>query len=182
MPERQMKEILGDEMGADYKKTWDLAKYLNGRTKFEILAAQHIAAKKGMAQMLPLLSQIFENQQLLAQLNKTGWTIDALELVSMFMEISEWSNRKDLVRKMTPQEIQFQMGMAQAEKGQMAKVHGQMAIDQNRGKIQSDINSEKNDARATEIVLRRAMESALQPEMLTGAAGGGFGTEEATGM
>jgi len=132
--------------------------------------------------MLPLLSQIFENQQLLAQLNKTGWTIDALELVSMFMEISEWSNRKDLVRKMTPQEIQFQMGMAQAEKGQMAKVHGQMAIDQNRGKIQSDINSEKNDARATEIVLRRAMESALQPEMLTGAAGGGFGTEEATGM
>jgi hypothetical protein len=182
MPEKQMKEILGDEMGADYKKTWDLAKYLNGRTKFEILAAQHIAAKKGMAQFLPLLSQIFENQQLLGQLNKTGWTIDAVELVSMFMEVSEWSNRNDLIRKMTPQEIQFQMGMAQVEKGQAAKVHGQMAIDKNRGQIQSDINSEANDARATQIVLRRAMESALQPEMLTGEAGGLFANEEATGQ
>jgi len=57
-----------------------------------------------------------------------------------------------------------------------------MAIDKNRGQIQSDINSEANDARATQIVLRRAMESALQPEMLTGEAGGLFANEEATGQ
>ena len=71
MPEKQMVEILGDEIGAQYAKEFDLEKYLNGRTKFEVLAAQHMSAKKGMAQMLPLLSQIFENQFLLQQLNQT---------------------------------------------------------------------------------------------------------------
>jgi hypothetical protein len=179
MPESQIKDILGDELGNEYSEKFDLEKYLNGRAKFEVLAAQHMAAKKGMAQMLPLLSQIFENQQLLAQLNKTGWTIDALELVSMFCEISEWTNRADLVRRMTPQEISFMQNMEQM--GPMAKVRGQMAVDNNRAKNNTDINSEKNDARASDIVLRRALESSMTPEVLTGQVGGPFGEEGATG-
>jgi hypothetical protein len=180
MPEKQIVEILGDEMGETYSKAFDIQKYLNGRTKFEILAAQHIASKKGMAQMLPLLSQIFENQQLLKQLNDTGWTIDVLELVSMFMEISEWSNRKDLIRRMTDEEKQHMMQMQQL--APMAKVKGQMAVNQQKGQISAGNTAQKNDARAMDIVLRRGLESALEPEVLTGQAGGQFGAEQATGQ
>jgi len=179
MPEKEIVEILGDELGADYVKHFDMEKYLNGRTKFEVLAAQHMAAKKGMAQMLPLISQIFENQQLLQQLNKTGWTTDAVELVSMFMEISEWTNRKNLIRRMNKQEISFMTGMAQM--GQQGQLQGKMALQAQKGQQQSDLNMEKNDARATDIALRRVMESAIGPELLTGQTGGGFGQELATG-
>jgi hypothetical protein len=180
MPEKQISEILGEEMGESFAKEFDIDKYLNGRTKFEILAAQHIAAKKGMAQMLPLLSQIFENQQLLKQLNDTGWTIDAKELVAMFMEVSEWSNRKDLIRRMTPQEIQHQQQMQQA--APQAQLQGKMALQAQKGQQASDTNSEKNDAKAFDIVLRKGMESALEPEVLTGQAGGQFASEGATGQ
>jgi hypothetical protein len=176
MPEKQFKAILGDEMGSAYSKTFDLEKYCNGKTKFEILAAQHLAAKKGMAQMLPLISQIFENQQLLKQLNQTGWTIDALELVAMFMEISEWTNRANLIRKMTPQEIKFQMGMQQMA-GPMGKAQAQMQVDKNKGQIQSDINSESNDARSTDILFRHMLENAMGSEVLQGQSGGTYGEE-----
>lgn len=175
MPEKQLAEILGDEMGEEYGKAFDLQKYLNGRTKFEILAAQHIASKKGMAQMLPLLSQIFENQQLLKQLNDTGWTIDVLELVSMFMEISEWSNRKDLVRRMSDEEKQHMMQMQQM--GPMAKVQGQMALNKQKGEIAAGNTAEKNNARAMDIVLRKGMEAAMEPEVLTGESGGKYGEQ-----
>jgi hypothetical protein len=180
MPEKQLVEILGEEAGPEFAKAFDLEQYLNGRTKFEVLAAQHLAAKKGMAQILPLMSQIFENQQLLKQLNDTGWTIDAVELVSMFFEISEWSNRKDLIRRMTPDEIQHQQMMQQ--QGPMAQVQGKIAVDKNKAAMKSDLNSEQNNARATEIVLRRSLESAMSPEVLTGEAGGQFGAEGATGQ
>jgi hypothetical protein len=180
MPEKQIINILGDELGEEYVKTFDMEKYVDGRCKFEILATQHMAAKKGMAQTLPLLSQIFENQQLLRQLNQTGWTVDALELVAMFMEISEWTNRKDLIRRMTPQEVKFMQQMS-AQAAQQ-KVAGQMAVNQQKGAITSDINSEKNDARAMDISLRRALESSITPELLTGQPGGQFGNEQATGM
>ena len=180
MPEKQLVEILGDEAGEEFAKTFDLEMYLNGRTKFEVLAAQHMAAKKGMAQMLPLLSQIFENQQLLKQLNDTGWTVDALELVSMFMEISEWSNRKDIIRRMTDEEKQHQQQMQQ--QGPMAQVQGKIAVDKNKAQMKSDLNSEQNNARATEIVLRRSLESAMSPEVLSGQPGGQFGDENATGQ
>ena len=176
MPEKQFRDILGDELGTEYLKKFDLEKYCNGRSKFDILAAQHLAAKKGMAQMLPLISQIFENQQLLKQLNQTGWTVDALELVSMFCEISEWTNRANLIRKMTKQEVQFQLGM-QGLTGPAAKAQAQMQIDKNKGQIQTDINSEQNDARASDILFRHMLEGAMSPEIMTGAAGGGYAGE-----
>ncbi len=176
MPESQFKTILGDELGTDYIKNFDLEKYCNGRTKFDILAAQHLASKKGMAQMLPLMSQIFENQQLLKQLNQMGWTVDALELVAMFCEVSEWTNRSNLIRKMTPQEIKFQMGMQQMA-GPMGKAQAQMQVDKNKGQIQSDINSESNDARATDILFRHMLENAMGSEVLQGQAGGNYAGE-----
>lgn len=163
MPEKQIAMVLGDELGQQYEDAFDLEKYLHGRSKFEVLAAQHLAAKKSAAQLLPLLAQIFENQQLLSQLNQLGWTVDALEMVNMFMEISEWTNRRDLIRRMNPQEMQFMQAMKQ-QAGQQ-KLGQQIAIDNNRARNTSDLNSEKNDARATDITLRHALEQSIAPDI-----------------
>jgi hypothetical protein len=179
MPEKQLIDILGDEMGSKYLKTFDTIKYLNGKLKFECLAAQHIAAKQGMAQILPLMVQMFENQQLLKQLNAMGYTVDVKELCAMFFEVSEWTNRADVIRKMTPQERAMMMQTIQA--GANAQTTGKAALQAQAAGQQSDINSEKNDARASDIVLRHMLENAMQPEVLTGAAGGGYGEELGTG-
>lgn len=175
MSEDQMERILGDELGKEYMKNFDVEKYLNGRSKFEVLATQHLAAKRGMAQMLPVISQIFEGQ-LLQQLHQIGWTIDPLELVMMYMEVSEFTNRYNLVRRLTPQEKQQMMQMQQA--GAMAKTQGQMAIDNNNAKNQDALQAGKNDAQAEQIVLRKAMEHAMLPEVLGGGAGGDYASEE----
>jgi hypothetical protein len=177
MPEKQINEVLGDELGHEYVETkFDLEKYLNVKAKFEVLAAQHLAAKRGMAQTLPLMMQLFENQQLLANLHQTGWTIDVLELANMFYEISEFTNRRDVIRRLNQQEMQY---MQQAQPNpEMMKAQGKIAVDNNAAKNQSDINAEKNDARSTDIVLRHALESAEEPMVIQGQAGGPYQATE----
>lgn len=109
--------------------------------------------------------EVFQNQQLLQNLHQTGWTIDVVELVNMFFEISEFTNRREVVRRMNKQELASMQGNDPT----MNKIKGQIAVDNNRSKNQSDLNAEKNDARATEIVLREGLEQTLRPEVLTGA-------------
>ena len=98
----------------------------------------------------------------------------------MFFEISEWSNRKDLIRRMTDEEKQHQQMLTQ--QGPAAQVQGKIAVDKNKAALKSDLNAESNSARATEIVLRRSLESAMSPEVLTGQAGGPYGEEGASGQ
>ena len=172
MPEDQFKDILGEELGTEYAAGFDQEKYLNGRTKFEILATQHLAAKRAMAQVMPLLSSIFENQALLANLHQVGKTIDVGELCAMFMETSEFTNRYDLVREMNEKEKEFMVQQAQLAGGMGAQK--QMAIDNNKSRNQSDINYEQNDAKAVQIALRHTLEKAIEPEMQGGEAGGGY--------
>jgi hypothetical protein len=176
MDEEQMKDILGEELGESYAQSFDAEPYLNGRTKFEVLATQHLAAKKAMAQMMPLLSSIFENQQLLANMHQAGKTVDVIELVSMFLEVSEFTNRYTLVRDLNQKELAFMTQQAQMA-GQQA-AGKQMAIDNNKARNQSDINYEQNDAKAVDIALRHTLEKAIEPEMQTGEAGGQFAATE----
>ena len=81
---------------------------------------------------------------------------------------------------MTDEEKQHQMQMQQA--GPNAKVKGQMALNQQKGQIQQGNTAEKNSARAMDIVLRKGLESAMEPEVLTGQSGGPFGAEGASGQ
>ena len=104
LPMSEIKKILGEEMGADFKL--DVDDFMNSQDKFEVLAGAHLAAKKAMAQILPMLVQMLESPQLLPQLNRMGWTIDAKELLEMVYEMTEWRNSRQVIRRMTPQEQQ----------------------------------------------------------------------------
>jgi hypothetical protein len=96
--------ILGKELGDAFE--FDAQNFYQSEDRFECLAGAHLAAKKAMAQALPLLVQIFENAPLIQQLNAIGWIVDVKLLLEMFMEVSEWKDSRELIRPMTPQEQQ----------------------------------------------------------------------------
>lgn len=102
MPVSEIREILGQNLGDAYEL--DEVDFLNSNDKFEVLAGAKLAAKKAMAQSLPLMIQVIENPALVQQLNAMGYAVDAKLLFDMFMEMSEWKDSRELIRPMTPQE------------------------------------------------------------------------------
>jgi hypothetical protein len=117
LPMSAIMRILGQEMGADYKL--DVDDFYASEDKFEALAGAHLAAKKAMAQVLPMLIQMLESPQLLPQLNRMGWTIDAKALLEMVYEMTEWKNGRQVIRRMNAQEQQaFSASNPAAQKAQ----------------------------------------------------------------
>jgi hypothetical protein len=172
MSEDQMKECLGEELGKAYADAFDAEPYLNGKTKFEVLATQHLAAKRSMSQILPMLSATLENQQLLANLHQAGKTVDVIELVSMFCELSEFTNRYSLIRDLNQKELEFMS--QQAQQAGQAAAGKSIAIDNNKARNTSDINYEQNDSKAVEIALRHSLEKAIEPMLQNGEPGGQY--------
>ena len=84
----------------------DFQEFMNMNAKFETLAGTKLAARNRMAQALPFLLEVFGNQALVQQLSETGWKVNAMELVNMVLDMSEWKNKRDLVVMMTPEEKQ----------------------------------------------------------------------------
>jgi hypothetical protein len=84
----------------------DFGDFMKTNVKFETLAGTKLAARGRMAQALPFLLEVFGNQALVQQLTQIGYKVNALELVKMVLDMSEWKNRADLVVPMTPQEMQ----------------------------------------------------------------------------
>ena len=102
MPVSEIETILGQELGDAFKL--DVDNFLNSQDRFEVLAGAHLQAKKAMAQILPMLVQMLESPQLLPQLNRMGWTIDAKQLLEMMYEMTEWKNAREVIRPMTADE------------------------------------------------------------------------------
>jgi hypothetical protein len=121
MPVSEIRQILGDQLGDDFEL--DELDFLNSNDKFEVLAGAKLAAKKAMAQALPLMIQVIENPALVQQLNAMGYAVDAKLLFDMFMEVSEWKDRRELIRPMTPQEQK----LFQQNNPGLQKVQGNLA-------------------------------------------------------
>jgi hypothetical protein len=107
----------------------DFQDFMEMPVKFETLAGTKLAARNRMAQALPFLLEVFGNQALVAQLAEIGWKVNAMELVNMVMDMSEWKNKRDLVVMMTPEAKQQQMMnnpaaiKAQADAAQLNQKH-----------------------------------------------------------
>ena len=103
MPIAEIRQVLAertDDLLVDFQD------FLSQVVKFDTLAGTRLAAKNKMAQALPFLLEVFSNQAIVGQLSETGWKVDVNELVQMILDMSEWKNRRDLVVKMTPEEMQ----------------------------------------------------------------------------
>jgi hypothetical protein len=103
MPISEIREILGDRTP---DLIVDFGDFMQASVKFDTLAGSRLAARGRMAQALPFLLEVLGNQALVAQLGELGWKVNALELVNMVLDMSEWKNNRDLIVQMTPQEQQ----------------------------------------------------------------------------
>lgn len=104
MPVSEIRSILTDVTANAL--VVDMYDFLNARMKWDTLAGTRLAAHQAMSTALPFLLNVFENPQIVNQLNQTGYKIDVHELVEMVMDVSEWRNARTLVRQMTPDEQQ----------------------------------------------------------------------------
>lgn len=182
IPMKQIKEILSEELGEAYEL--DQKNFVTGRVQFDVLAATRMAAKRVMAQSLPLITQIFGNPQLLAQLRQDGFYVDVKEIFTMWMQSSGWPNQYDLIKKLTPEMKAAQQGPANPEAAKSAadagkedqKFQHQKELLQQKGEqgIVRDALSASFD-KAGDEVLRQSVEKAATPEAVTGEPGGNFG-------
>ena len=124
--------------------------------RFECLAGAHLAAKKAMAQALPLMIQIFENQPLIQQLNSMGWMVDVKALLEMFMEVSEWKDSREVIRPMTPKE----QAAHQAANPGMQKVQAQVAAIGARHQAKSAEIDQQNEADLAKDLIGKASDQA----------------------
>jgi hypothetical protein len=114
----------------------DFQDFMEMGVKFETLAGTKLAARNRMAQALPFLLEVFGNQALVQQLSETGWKVNAMELVNMVLDMSEWKNKRDLVIQMTDEEKQQ---MAQANP---AAIKAQASAAELQQKHQNDMELE----------------------------------------
>lgn len=159
MPASEIREILGDELGQQYELDFD--NFYNGGVKFEVLAGAHLAAKKAMAQALPFLIQLLENPHLVDSLNKMGWMVDVKEIFAMALEISEWKNDRDLIRRMTKEELAMfekqTSAVSQKLQADIAKLHEKQQGDQ-------QLTDQKIEGRMAEHLLDTSIERATAYE------------------
>ena len=156
MSPSDIREILDDELGTAFDL--DAKNFYESRDKFECLAGAHLAAKKAMAQALPLMVQIFENAPLVQQLNAIGYMVDVRMLLEMFMEVSEWKNAKELIRPMNPDEQQKWQAAQQAQT--MGKTQGQIATIGARHQAKSAEIDQQNEAKLAQDMLSKASDQA----------------------
>jgi hypothetical protein len=160
MPLSKIRETLGDELGAAWQL--DAKNFYDAKDRFECLAGAHLAAKKAMAQALPLLVQIFENAPLVQQLNATGYIVDVRMLLEMFMEVAEWKNARELIRPMTPKEMQLYQ---QQTNQQVQKIQGQVTAIQARHQAKAaEIDQQGEAAVARDMLSKANDEAALWDE------------------
>lgn len=155
MPLAEIRTILGDKLGEAFEM--DEEDFLNSNDKFQVLAGAKLAAKKAMAQALPLMIQVIENPALVQQLNAMGYAVDAKLLFDMFMEVTEWRDERELIRPMTPKEQQ----LFQQNNPGLQKVQGDLAIVAAKHQAKSqEIDQNHEASLASKMMLNAGSEAA----------------------
>lgn len=148
----QIKQILGDELGPNYK--FDEDKFMSGRVVFDVLAGANLAAKKIMAQSMPILTQIFDNPMIQQQLNQIGEEyVDIKELLLMWMQAIGFTNRKSLIKKMSEEQKQRQAAnnpAVQKQQSDQQKLEGQT-------EAKSKLQSQKSEEGITRDVISESL-------------------------
>lgn len=158
--------IVGEELGKDYKV--DLQSFHNARFEYEVLAGASLAAKRIMAQSMTLITEIFQNptiQQNLAEINQEY--IDFKPILNMWMEASEWKNRQDIIKKMTPEMIQRMEAKSEAAQMQ-SKVAMQSQLEQQKAQDKQQQDDLATDNRIKRDIVREAFRTSAMSEAVEG--------------
>jgi hypothetical protein len=182
----EIKGLLGDYADPLLINFYD---FLNATLEFDTLAGVRLGARARMAQALPFLLEVFGNQALVQQMSQIGWKVNVLEVANMVMDVSEWTNKRDLIIPMTDDEKQMvQQSNPEVIKAQAAaqqnqqKLQDQMTLEDQKIKGRITVNSVKDQHkamvespldRASAFAERQSDENNLKGSMFFGAPSGG---------
>lgn len=170
IPDAEIMRVLGEELGKAFEANL-LQEFHDAIIEYEVLAGSSIAAKRTMAQSMTLITQIFENptiQENLADIN--GEYIDFKPIISMWMEASEWKNKQDIIKKLTPEMVQRRQ-----EKSQAAQAQSKAAIaassDQRKFEQKQQLEDQSTDNRIKRDIVREAFRANGMSEGVEGVPG-----------
>jgi hypothetical protein len=172
--DKEIVDILGDELGQDYKTKVNMKEYHEGKVIFEVLAGASLAAKKTMSQSLTLISQYLGNPQFLEYLADMGYYVDQLTLLDMWMMASEWKDRQDLIKPLTPDmEKRRQQKIQQQQQGPLQT---QMQLNEQKAELKSQQADQDTAGRIKRDLVRYATEASARSEETEGVPSNqGFG-------
>lgn len=166
LPDSEIVAIVGEEMGKQF--VVDLDKFHSAKIEFEVLAGASLSAKRTMAQSMTLITQIFENptiQQNLAEIN--GEYIDFKPILAMWMEASEWKNKNDIIKPLTPEMKQRMQQKSQAAQ-QASKMSQQTELNQQKFQQKQQLEDQANENRIKRDVVREAFRDNAMSEATEG--------------
>jgi hypothetical protein len=168
MSDAAILHILGNEMGTDFLKGFSIQSFHDSQIEYEVLAGSSLAAKRTMAQSMVMLTQILDNpqiQQSLADINQEY--IDFKPIISMWLEASEWKNKQDIIKKMTPEMIQQRQQNSKAalmQQQMQAKQQG----DQQKFQQKQQLEDQASDNRIKRDITREAAKASGLSEAVNG--------------
>jgi hypothetical protein len=178
LPLSTVRHILNDELEHEYvkEKQGDILDIINARVKFSIGAGARLAARRNMAQSLPLIMQYLANPEVVQSLAVEGKKVDHDELMAMVWEVSDWRNFRDVIKPMDKQDMQRWQLMQPGAKAQV-QLQGKAQLQQQKFEQEQQLREDDNFGRAGREILRSAIEKAGEPDAITGVPGGvGFGS------
>lgn len=102
MDPEHLKMILGDTDEQEYEG--DLLEVYNGTFNIDVLPATKLAAKRAMAQLLPMLLQLFQSEPVQNALAAQKKKVDYVELVEQAMDLTGWPS-DDIIVDATDEDV-----------------------------------------------------------------------------
>jgi hypothetical protein len=168
MSDAAILHILGKEQGQDFLEDFNLQEFHNAQLEYEVLAGSSLAAKRTMAQSMVLLTQILDNpqiQQSLADINEEY--IDFKPVLSMWLEASEWKNKNDIIKKMTPEMKAKRDANSKAAQMQM-QIAAKQQSDQQKFAQKQQLEDQASNNRITRDITREAAKTSGLNEAVEG--------------
>lgn len=179
LSDKDILDVIGKELGKDYEV--DMQEFHNAVHEYEVLAGASLAAKRIMAQSMTLITQIFQQPQIqenLAEIN--GEYIDFKPILNMWMEASEWKNRQDIIKPLTPEMLQRRQQQSQAAMAAQ-QANSKQTLEQQKFEQKQQLDDQATDNRIKRDIVREAFRNSAMSEAVAGLpSAGGLGGEEPT--
>lgn len=156
LTEEHLKVILTDADEKAYEG--DLLEIYNGTFNVVVSPATKLAAKRAMAQMLPMLMQFFQSEPVQNALAAQNKKVDFVELLEQAMDLSGWPS-DDIIVDATPQDVQQYL---QTQPGVVAAQQQAKNIAQQHQNLLEQIEA-KGQANAGVDVVKHILEQSAQP-------------------
>jgi hypothetical protein len=160
--------VLGKENGDEYIKHLNMQEFHDAQIEYEVLAGASLSAKRTMAQSMVMLTQILQNPQIqdaLADINEEY--IDFKPIVTMWLEASEWKNKNDIIKPLTPEMKAKRAANSKAALMQQQTQNKQQDAQQ-KFQQKSQLEDQASDNRIKRDIVREAARTSGMSEAVEG--------------